>query len=220
MGIYLLRDGVQQGPFAPDAVGQMLAAAQCHPADLAWQPGVDGWVPLSELLGLPPPPPAAPPGPPSIHRSGLGVVWRRLGVFWVLCALCVGFGALAGVVLQISPDQPGEQQPTVAGCAVLGFLVFLVASVYLAPAVIAFARAHHYRWVIGAINLFAGLTGIGWVATLFWAVWPSKTSFLDPIAGDPTSNSAAAGRQIYSRWGSFARAYSDAAAPPRLPPSR
>lgn len=220
MGIYLLRDGVQQGPFAPDDVGQMLAAGLCQASDLAWQAGADGWVPLAELLGMPPPPPAAPPGPAPVARSGLGVVWGRLGVFHVLGGVCVGFGALAGLVLQVSPHQPGEQQPTVAGCAALGLLVFLAALVYLTPAVIAFARAHHYRWVIGAINLFAGLTGIGWVATLFWAVWPSKTSLLDPIAGDPTSNSASAGRQIYARWGSYARAYGEAAAPPRLPPPR
>jgi hypothetical protein len=223
MGIYLLRDGVGDGPYSPDVIGQMLATGNCRPSDLAWQQGIDGWVPLSELMGFPPPPPATSGRPP----AGAGAsVLPRLLPFMIVGGVFVTFGAVAFACHQIS-EHPGQAVDIdfIAGNAVMGSVaglgLFILLLCYIAPTVIAFGRGHHYRWVIAAINVVAGLTMIGWIVAFVWSVWPAKTSFLDPLAGDPVSNSATAGRQIYSRWGGYAKAYSEAAgsSPPRLPPA-
>ncbi len=46
------------------------------------------------------------------------------------------------------------------------------AFLFFSPTIIAFFRAHHYRWPIATINLVLGLTGIAWLICLIWAVWP------------------------------------------------
>jgi uncharacterized membrane protein YhaH (DUF805 family) len=40
--------------------------------------------------------------------------------------------------------------------------------------------------VILLVNIFAGWTGIGWVAILIWASWPRAKSLADPILSNPT----------------------------------
>ncbi|MCJ2084161.1 superinfection immunity protein [Methylobacterium sp. J-090] len=40
---------------------------------------------------------------------------------------------------------------------------------YLLPTIIAFRRRHPNRWLITAINVFLGATGIGWAGALVWA---------------------------------------------------
>ena len=69
------------------------------------------------------------------------------------------------------------------GAMILG-LIFI--SIYLVPTVIAFQRNHVYRFVILAINLFLGLTGVGWIMALIWSIWPSERSLADPILGNVT----------------------------------
>lgn len=55
---------------------------------------------------------------------------------------------------------------------VLGILVLICIAVliYMLPAVIAFVRGHPNRWVIFALNLFLGGTGIVWLGCLIWAL--------------------------------------------------
>lgn len=56
------------------------------------------------------------------------------------------------------------------------FAVFVLALVplawafYLLPTIIAFRRRHPNRWLITAINVFLGGTGIGWLGALVWAL--------------------------------------------------
>ncbi len=54
------------------------------------------------------------------------------------------------------------------------YIIALVtgALLFCAPALIAHWRKHHYRWPITVINLLLGLTGVGWIICLIWAVWP------------------------------------------------
>lgn len=72
----------------------------------------------------------------------------------------------------------------------IGGLFILVAIVgaacYLLPAIIAFARSHHYRWVIVALTIFGGWTGIAWLAALIWSVFPHNRSVVDPMVGPAT----------------------------------
>ena len=64
-------------------------------------------------------------------------------------------------------------------------IALLITFVFALPSVIAFTRRHKYRWIILAINIIFGATGVGWLLAFIWAVWPQKTSLVDPI-GDPS----------------------------------
>jgi Superinfection immunity protein len=48
------------------------------------------------------------------------------------------------------------------------FVIFLF--MYFVPSVIAFARGHHQKAAILALNLFLGWTMIGWVVAIVWAL--------------------------------------------------
>jgi len=73
------------------------------------------------------------------------------------------------------------------GINLVGFLI-LAALLYFIPAIIAFRRRHHYRWPIFAFNLGAAWTGLGWIGTLVWALWPAQSAIIDPIIGDATGS--------------------------------
>ena len=66
---------------------------------------------------------------------------------------------------------------TTPGTGMILFGLLLLGSIYLTPAIIAFARASRYRWAILAVNLFGGWTGIGWLVALAWALWPEDDAF-------------------------------------------
>jgi len=51
---------------------------------------------------------------------------------------------------------------------VVGFLIALV--FYFIPTIIALARNHRNKLAIFLVNLFFGLSGIGWIITLIWAI--------------------------------------------------
>lgn len=94
--------------------------------------------------------------------------------------------------------------------AVLAALFVLFASViYFVPTIIAFARKHHYRWVIFAINLVTGVTILGLLVSLVWAVWPNQTALTDPFYGDPVSSDVEAGKRIYEKRGEYNRSHED-----------
>jgi hypothetical protein len=67
------------------------------------------------------------------------------------------------------------------------YLIALVtgAALYVAPCVIAHWRRHRYRWPITAINLLLGVTGIGWLVCLVWALWPGNPRRPGPQDADP-----------------------------------
>ncbi|MGA2029248.1 MAG: superinfection immunity protein, partial [Verrucomicrobiota bacterium] len=64
----------------------------------------------------------------------------------------------------------------------LVFCGLLALVVYFLPTIIALWRKHHYKWVIFAINLFVGVTGVGYLVALIWAAWPRQTAVFDVIA--------------------------------------
>lgn len=86
-------------------------------------------------------------------------------------------------------------------------LVLVILLAFLAPTIIAFQRKHHYRWIIFAINMVTGASGVGFVVALVWALWPSRTGLADPFLNDPTSNSRDASDAIYSRYGANLEAF-------------
>lgn len=92
------------------------------------------------------------------------------------------------------------------------FILLVVGTIlYFLPSIIAFSRDHHYRWIIFAINLVAGVSGVGYLAAFVWSVWPRQTAALDLVASDLTTNSAEASQKVYGRWGQNARAFREGA---------
>jgi Superinfection immunity protein len=71
----------------------------------------------------------------------------------------------------------------VIGVIVIAILVFMI---YSLPTIIAFRRNHAYKWVIFAINLAFGASGLGWLVALVWAIYPQNKSLADPVLGNPT----------------------------------
>lgn len=73
------------------------------------------------------------------------------------------------------------------GWVVLGVLVVIILLwVYWLPTYIAFKRKHEFKWIIMAINLILGASGLGWLIAFVWAVWPQNKSLADPLLGNPT----------------------------------
>lgn len=60
------------------------------------------------------------------------------------------------------------------------------AAIYLIPTFIAFSRGHRYKLPIMAFNIGAGWSGIGWIWTLVWSLWPQNSALADPLVGDAT----------------------------------
>lgn len=51
-----------------------------------------------------------------------------------------------------------------------GLFWLLLLALFVLPSFIAFRREHPNRWLILAINIFLGGTGIGWGVALIWAL--------------------------------------------------
>jgi len=55
-----------------------------------------------------------------------------------------------------------------SGGAVVGFIILL--ALYFVPSIVGFARGHHNKWAIFALNLLLGWTGLGWIGALVWSL--------------------------------------------------
>lgn len=87
-------------------------------------------------------------GPFGLSGTALGTI--GLTVFWAKPAMAQAASGLSGPV---------------------AFIIVIVAALimYLIPTIVAFRRQHPNRWVIGALNLALGGTGIVWLGCLVWA---------------------------------------------------
>jgi len=63
-------------------------------------------------------------------------------------------------------------------------LLILLIGGYLLPFWIALYRNHMYKWVILALTIGGGWTGLLWVGSLVWAVWPDHKTLVDPLMGN------------------------------------
>ncbi|MGE0047300.1 MAG: superinfection immunity protein [Hyphomonadaceae bacterium] len=73
------------------------------------------------------------------------------------------------------------------GLAALVLAAILIAlCAFFVPSWIAFQRRHEYRWIILALNIGAGWSGVGWLGALVWALWPRNRALAEPIFGDAT----------------------------------
>jgi hypothetical protein len=60
-------------------------------------------------------------------------------------------------------------------------LTLVYAGVMFIPTYVAFYRRHEHRLAIGVVNFLLGWTGIGWAATMVWAL--TEELFRPSIAG-------------------------------------
>lgn len=76
------------------------------------------------------------------------------------------------------------------GAAALGLGLIILClvglAIYFVPTLIALIRGHSYTGVIFALNLCGGWTGLGWLAAMVWAVWPTEKALIDPVVGNVT----------------------------------
>ncbi len=84
------------------------------------------------------------------------------------------------------PEPTSARSDQTANTAMFVALIVAALAVYLLPTIIAFARRHRFKWPIAAFNIGAGWSGIGWIWTLVWSVWPERSAMIDPIVGDAT----------------------------------
>lgn len=69
---------------------------------------------------------------------------------------------------------------------ILGIILTILSlGIYFTPFIIALARGHAFKWVIFGLNA-VGFSGITWLVSFIWAVWPSDKSLIDPVAGNVT----------------------------------
>lgn len=85
-----------------------------------------------------------------------------------------------------TPEPTSARPDQTANTAMFVALITIALAVYLLPTIIAFARRHRFKWPIAAFNVGAGWSGIGWIWTLVWAVWPERSAMVDPLVGDAT----------------------------------
>lgn len=53
--------------------------------------------------------------------------------------------------------------------------LLILAGLYAMPSLIAFALRHPTPWLVANVNAWLGLTGIGWIVALLWALAPLFT---------------------------------------------
>jgi hypothetical protein len=77
---------------------------------------------------------------------------------------------------------------------VQAIFIFIILPAWLAPAIVAFARHHHNRWAITALDVFLGWTLLGWVGALVWALTnPRPAAAVGPQFVDSSSPSKRGG---------------------------
>jgi Superinfection immunity protein len=52
--------------------------------------------------------------------------------------------------------------------------IVILVVVYFLPFQIAYWRRHPHRWLVLVIDLFGGVTGLGWIAALVIALWTPR----------------------------------------------
>ena len=80
------------------------------------------------------------------------------GTIWLAAAV-----ALDPEIAKAADDNSG----VVTVVLIIGVLFVLI---YFIPTIVAFRKSHPNRWVILALNVFLGTTGIVWIICLIWAM--------------------------------------------------
>lgn len=55
---------------------------------------------------------------------------------------------------------------------IFAILMLSILAMYCLPSIIAIMRQHPQKWLLVALNVFAGWTGLFWIGLLIWSLWP------------------------------------------------
>lgn len=89
--------------------------------------------------------------------------------FWGLVNLIAGPAATIALIPLLATPATAQEIGGLGGPIAFFLLVTIALFIYLIPTVVAFRRRHPNRWIIGALNLTLGGTGIVWLGCLVWA---------------------------------------------------
>lgn len=147
------------GPFTVRAMQEMLRSGMIDSQTLVVRSGDDEWLPLGAFDDLVSPSAAPVTVPRAVAASGAHGPWGAVILAIVGVIVCVGVWQVLGFNL----DDHGAH---VAGIVIGGIIVCLV---YFLPTFIAAGRGTEKKNLIFVLNLFTGVTIIGWVAAFIWA---------------------------------------------------
>jgi hypothetical protein len=124
MGTYILRNGVQEGPFTDEAIIEALNEHVLSYDDLSWKEGMPEWQPLRCLYqqkgSQPPPPPI-----PKKQKKGLAIASLTCGIIggWLstLSIAAIICGHIALHKIKKNPMTHSGKGMAIAGL-VLGYL--------------------------------------------------------------------------------------------------
>lgn len=57
---------------------------------------------------------------------------------------------------------------------IFAFLMLAMLALYFLPSIIAIVRHHPQKWLLVALNVFSGWTGILWIGLLIWSLWSKE----------------------------------------------
>jgi len=135
MQILIAKDGKQTGPFTEAQITEMLASGAVSRSDLAWHPGLTGWVTLEKILGSTAPSnptgtvaTVAPQLPTDLVLAERGTRLGAVALDCLIALFCIGPGAL-----MVSLADRQSDAMTVIGAILLGigFLGLLITQCYL-----------------------------------------------------------------------------------------
>ena len=55
--------------------------------------------------------------------------------------------------------------------------LIVILTIYLLPAILAFARGHRNKHALAKFNIFGGWTIFGWITALVWALYAEPSSY-------------------------------------------
>ncbi|MBA5727017.1 hypothetical protein CPA56_03295 [Bombella sp. TMW2.1889] len=57
---------------------------------------------------------------------------------------------------------------------IFAILMLSMLAMYCLPSIIAIMRQHPQKWLLVALNILAGWTGLFWIGLLIWSLWPRE----------------------------------------------
>ncbi|MEP6603453.1 MAG: DUF4339 domain-containing protein [Spartobacteria bacterium] len=118
MDVYIVRDAVEIGHFPRADIEKLARTGELQATDYYWHEGMEGWLPLPDLLGADawnpiPETPAAITTPASRPTAAAGMWDRR----FVIGALCGASIVVAAIALYFWNSKPSETNPSSARAA-------------------------------------------------------------------------------------------------------
>lgn len=188
--LYVLKEGQKRGPFTTEELEEKVVSGEFAPDDQFWTEGMDGWLPLSDIIQIAPAPASTPEGADAVSEEPVSASLSsfeeeeavtlydsdRIKVTSVEVELSDVSIPIAGIT-KVSPQiEVVHRFRPMLGCVILGVIIVLLILLEIPKTTVT-------HWVIwGAIVL--GL-GLWWLRCLFEALrTPRSMLVIDLADGD------------------------------------